>query len=218
MSDISKINPDGTEYNLKDATARTNIGNLASLHTTEKNDAVSAINEVKDEQANKADNDEVAPEFNATTAYSAGELVYKDGQLYKFDSDHAAGAWDSSEVSPTTVAAEFNQLKNTLTSAEEALDEVKNDSWVVLNDNVKYRVSGGFVYISARVSYTNDKWVIIGTMPEGLRPSNSVYNCCLYTMTPGASYANLYCNSQGSIQQFANATVNNGFLLYPIEQ
>lgn len=92
------------------------VGNLAALHTTSKSDIVAAVNEVKDEQANKTDNDEVAPEFNNTTAYSTGELVYKDGQLYKFDSYHAAGAWDASEVSPTTVAAEFNQLKNTLTT------------------------------------------------------------------------------------------------------
>lgn len=47
MSDISKINPNGTEYNLKDATARTNIGNLSNLDTTEKTDLVSAVNELK---------------------------------------------------------------------------------------------------------------------------------------------------------------------------
>lgn len=47
MSDISKINPNGTEYNLKDATARTNIGNLSNLETTEKTNLVGAINEVK---------------------------------------------------------------------------------------------------------------------------------------------------------------------------
>ena len=118
------------------------VGNLASLHTTAKNDAVSAINEVKDEVsaikdgtaidsfadvenalADKTDDDDVAPEFNDTTAYSTGELVYKNGQLYKFDSDHAAGAWDSSEVSPTTVAAEFNQLKNTLIDVDRKIDD-----------------------------------------------------------------------------------------------
>ena len=62
----------------------------------------------------KKSRDTVAPEFNNTVAYSAGDLVYHDGTLYKFDSDHAAGAWDASEVSPTTVAAEFNQLKSGL--------------------------------------------------------------------------------------------------------
>ena len=92
------------------------VGNLASLHTTVKSDAVSAINEVNDALGNKTDDDAIAPEFDNTVAYSAGNLVYHDGTLYKFDSDHAAGAWDASEVSPTTVAAEFNQLKSGLTS------------------------------------------------------------------------------------------------------
>lgn len=105
------------------------VGNLAALHTTSKSDIVAAVNEVKDEQANKTDNDEVAPEFNNTTAYSTGELVYKDGQLYKFDSDHAAGAWDASEVSPTTVAAEFNQLKNTLKQETVTVTKESGDTY-----------------------------------------------------------------------------------------
>lgn len=48
MADISKISPDGgtTEYNVKDVTARTNIGDLSELETTDKSDLVSAINEV----------------------------------------------------------------------------------------------------------------------------------------------------------------------------
>lgn len=48
MADISKLSPDGgtTEYNIKDSTARTNIGDLSELETTDKSDLVSAINEV----------------------------------------------------------------------------------------------------------------------------------------------------------------------------
>ena len=48
MADISKLSPDGgtTEYNLKDSTARANIGDLSELETTDKSDLVSAINEV----------------------------------------------------------------------------------------------------------------------------------------------------------------------------
>lgn len=47
MADISVISPDGgtTELNIKDATARTNIGNLADLTTTAKTNLVAAINE-----------------------------------------------------------------------------------------------------------------------------------------------------------------------------
>lgn len=48
MADISKLSPDGgtTEYDIKDSTARANIGDLSELETTDKSDLVSAINEV----------------------------------------------------------------------------------------------------------------------------------------------------------------------------
>lgn len=58
--------------------------------------------------------DDIAPLFDDTAAYSEGDLVYYEGVLYKFDADHAAGAWDPTEATQTSVAAEFNQLKNTL--------------------------------------------------------------------------------------------------------
>lgn len=46
----------------------------------------------------------IAPEFDATEAYNADDIVtYNDG-LYKFKANHAAGAWDVSEVDPATVA------------------------------------------------------------------------------------------------------------------
>ena len=160
----------------------------------------------------------IADDFSAMVNYAVGDFCYHLGTLYKCTTAHTAGAWNAAHFTATQVGDELGELKNTLTSVEDALDEVKNNSWVVLNDNVKYRVSGGFVYIIAKLSNTNGSWASLGTMPKGLRPSNNVYNCCLYTMSPTASYANLYCNSQGSIQQFANATANNGFLLYPIEQ
>lgn len=57
---------------------------------------------------------DIAPVFDDTAAYSEGDLVYYDGALYKFDADHAAGTWDPTEATQTSVAAEFNKLKNTL--------------------------------------------------------------------------------------------------------
>lgn len=46
-------------------------------------------------QANKKD---IATEFNTTTAYTAGCFVYYKGKLYQFNADHAAGAWDPTDV------------------------------------------------------------------------------------------------------------------------
>lgn len=89
------------------------VGNLASLHTTEKSDAVSAINEVKDEQANKADNDIVADAFNAVETYAEGDYCTYEGGLYKFKTSHS-GAWDAADVDQIQIAGELSELKNTL--------------------------------------------------------------------------------------------------------
>ena len=47
----------------------------------------------------------IAPEFDATTTYEAGDVVYHEDGLYKFNADHAAGAWDPSDVDATTALA-----------------------------------------------------------------------------------------------------------------
>lgn len=91
------------------------VGNLASLHTTAKNDAVSAINEVKDEQANKADNDIVADAFSAAETYAKGDYCTYEGGLYKFKTSHS-GAWDAADVDQIQIAGELSELKNTLTA------------------------------------------------------------------------------------------------------
>lgn len=47
MADISKVTlPNNSAYNLKDSTARTDIGTLSNLYTEEKSSLVGAINEV----------------------------------------------------------------------------------------------------------------------------------------------------------------------------
>lgn len=47
--------------------------------------------------------DMIAGTFDSTQAYTAGDVVIYEGALYKFNTDHAAGAWDSTEVDSTTV-------------------------------------------------------------------------------------------------------------------
>lgn len=47
----------------------------------------------------------IAPEFSASTAYEAGETVMYNGSLYKFTSNHSAGAWDDNDAEPATVSS-----------------------------------------------------------------------------------------------------------------
>ena len=48
--------------------------------------------------ADSAKRSDIATEFNTTTAYTAGCFVYHEGKLYQFNADHAAGAWDPTDV------------------------------------------------------------------------------------------------------------------------
>lgn len=43
--------------------------------------------------------------FNTELPYNTGDVVIYDGQLYKFTSDHAAGAWVAAEAAPTNLAS-----------------------------------------------------------------------------------------------------------------
>lgn len=52
-----------------------------------------------------------AQAFSTSTAYTAGQYVtYTDGKLYVFTADHAAGAWNSSQVAAVTVGRELEPI------------------------------------------------------------------------------------------------------------
>ena len=53
--------------------------------------------------ADSAKRSDIATEFSATTAYTAGCFVYYEGKLYQFNADHAAGAWDPTDVAEANV-------------------------------------------------------------------------------------------------------------------
>ena len=46
MADIKNISVDGTVYDIKDETARSQIGDLSGLSTTDQSSLVAAINEL----------------------------------------------------------------------------------------------------------------------------------------------------------------------------
>lgn len=50
-------------------------------------------------------------EFSATEAYAVGDLVLKDGKLYKFKAAHAAGAWSASDVDEIGTQGDVDFLK-----------------------------------------------------------------------------------------------------------
>lgn len=69
------------------------------------------------ESASKAD---IATEFDATKNYTAGGFVYHEGKLYQFNNDHAAGAWDSTDVVEANVT---DQIVSNKAAIDELMDK-----------------------------------------------------------------------------------------------
>lgn len=59
----------------------------------------------------KANESTIAPEFDSSASYTAGQYVYKNGVLYKFTSTHS-GAWTGSDAEVVTVVGEVEGVKN----------------------------------------------------------------------------------------------------------
>ena len=63
--------------------------------------------------------DMIADEFSTATSYSTGDVVIYNGKLYKFKTDHAAGAWSSADVDEKTVDELISEAEpSSLTTAQ----------------------------------------------------------------------------------------------------
>lgn len=106
----------GTPYTLPTASANTKGGVKIGEGLTMDGEVLSATGG----SADSAKRTDIATEFNTTTSYTAGCFVYHEGTLYQFNADHAAGAWDPTDV----VAA---NVTNQVVSNKAYIDEVNED-------------------------------------------------------------------------------------------
>lgn len=125
-----------------------------------------------------ADLDVVAQEFDDTKAYTKGEYVIYSGGLYCFASDKAAGEWDSTIVTPTTVGVELNALNANISIIMEKL--FPETPFIYENGNEYPEITGGWIGSASGGSATkNDDYLYLAsTNPMG--PSNS-YHAQFYT-------------------------------------
>ena len=52
----------------------------------------------------------LAPNFSTSTSYNEGDYVIYGDTLYRFNTDHAAGAWNSSQADSVTVGSEIKRV------------------------------------------------------------------------------------------------------------
>ena len=104
------------------ATQTTNLG----LNKPDRQDYVSVVSDINQnmDRIDSSVGNIITPVFSPSTAYSVGDYVIYNRELYRFTTAHPAGSWNSSHVVKTNFAQESNSLKSAITSAEETI--VKN--------------------------------------------------------------------------------------------
>lgn len=77
----------------------------------------------------------VAEMFDATKAYTAGDYVWNGSKLYRFTTDHAAGAWTGTDAVEVVVTGEVSDLKSDLTQLGNTFGKLQNpDNWYLRRD------------------------------------------------------------------------------------
>lgn len=120
-------------------------------------DVQGAVDELAEEKTDKSD---IAPEFDATTAYVKGDLCYHDGALYEFNQAHSAGAWNASHVDNVSLN-----------------DMTKTNRDTSLSNITFYRVGNMAIMElnEKNVTLNGGNWVEIETVPTGYIPKYKCY-------------------------------------------
>ena len=100
--------------------------------------------------------DMIAAEFDATAAYTAGDLVVYEGALYKFTSDHAAGAWSSSDVAATTVDDLIDAVNSRIDTAVSNIADIVASLADAFDSTEAYDEGDVVVYGSKLYKFTAD--------------------------------------------------------------
>lgn len=202
---------------------------LPDMPTTEGKTVLTAVTDDQGDteltyEAPEVEGEDIAPAFSEEVTYPAGTLVYYEGGLYKFTEDHAAGTWDSSEVTQTSAAAEFVETNS-------AVDELKNTltetNYGQLNTNkaklLLTKKSGiAFLKIENLSSIIAGDNLIEGIIPAGYRPSGSFKTCLVQRDSSYQRLVELVVLSSGAVDIYnygsaiTEITPFSGTLSYPI--
>lgn len=124
--------------------------------------ATNVTTAIKNAAAVKADEADIAPAFDTAASYSAGDLVYYGGIIYRCTNDHT-GDWDADDFSATTISAELASLKSGLTNYQTQNDlnlevpDRKNVGYFDLEHAKKASIAGvwsGNQYTVLGITYT----------------------------------------------------------------
>ena len=165
---------------VKDSTVQTLNGKLDNLNAT------------------LGGNANIAPVFNTATAYSKGDMVNYNGDLYVFTANHSAGAWTGSDAVQTKVSSELSSLKSGLTNLTTLLQITQ------LSDTAtQYQLQGNYsdymfvaIVLGWYTGASNDNMVII---PSNNWLSNDYLMLYRHNDPSTAAYARIESRGNGYI-------------------
>ena len=179
MADISVISPDGgtTELNIKDATARTNIGDLSALTTTAKTNLVAAVNEVAAGGGGGGTTDYTAlsnkPQINSITL--TGNKSFSDLGLATVAS---SGSYDDLSNKPTipTVSVSHSGTASSTTARKQQITvsgtSYDVDGSVYMEQDVILSTSAATTATFTNASITANSVVEFGCSKWGIVPDD----------------------------------------------
>ena len=77
---------------------------MGSTNILDMNNRISALEKGGSGESTAANKTDIAAEFNTTTTYTKGVMVYHEGKLYQFDEEHTAGDWIGTDAHETNVS------------------------------------------------------------------------------------------------------------------
>lgn len=83
----------------------------------------------------------IAPAFSTSVAYAVGDIVSYNGKIYRFTTAHSAGAWNSSQVTQTSLSSDAYLVQSGIAIDANGVD-------ITGSKYVKIR-SGGTFYVDA---------------------------------------------------------------------
>ena len=99
----------------------------------------------------------IAPDFDETVPYIAGDFVNYNGDLYEFAEAHAAGAWIGTDAISTTVGSRLKYIQNSISAIYGVIGTIVGDLADEFSTATAYTTGDAVIYENALYKFTADK-------------------------------------------------------------
>ena len=159
-----------------------------------------------------ADLSVIAPTFSTETAYTAGEYVTHENKLYVFTTDHAAGAWNASDVTEKSVSDVLEADAADIAKTYKTNDDT--ESTIVDGDYIPFFDSSAASGVGAakKSTWSNFKSKILSTIISAIGVNESGEKASVaYTIGDHFYKNGKYCTVIAAISQGSDLILNTNY-------